>query len=95
MGPAAGGHTYITVVVNHERHRVIRTHNGYGRDVFNLFFQQLTEEQRASIRVVRRRGRIDSYVNEWCPQAEYMLDGFHIVSWMTGALDRIRKTLME
>ncbi|MBS6947338.1 MAG: transposase [Bifidobacterium scardovii] len=43
----------------------------------------------------RRRGRIDSYVNEWCPQAEYMLDGFHIVSWMTGALDRIRKTLME
>ncbi|MFR2858033.1 hypothetical protein [Bifidobacterium scardovii] len=24
-----------------------------------------------------------------------MLDGFHIVSWMTGALDRIRKTLME
>ena len=56
MGPAAGGHTYITVVVNHERHRVIRTHNGYGRDVFNLFFQQLTEEQRASIRVVTGDG---------------------------------------
>lgn len=32
------GHTYITVVVDHERHRVIWAHDGVGGDVFDLFF---------------------------------------------------------
>ncbi|KAA8820747.1 hypothetical protein EMO90_06080 [Bifidobacterium vespertilionis] len=89
------GHTYITVVLDHERRRVIWAHDGYGRDVFDLFFKQLTDEQRASIRVVTGDGAkwIDSCVGEWCPAAQRVLDGFHIVSWMTGALDRVRKRL--
>ena len=89
------GHTYLTVVVDHERGRVIWAHDGVGKDVFDLFFQQLTDEQRASIRVVTGDGAkwIDSCVGEWCPQAERVLDGFHIVSWMTGALDKVRKRL--
>ena len=89
------GHTYITVVVDHERHRVIWAHDGYGKDVFDLFFKALTPEQRASIRVVTGDGArwIDSCVNEWCPNARRVLDGFHIVSWMTDALDRVRKRL--
>ena len=89
------GHTYITVVVDHERHRVVWAHDGYGRDVFDLFFQQLTEEQKASIRVVTGDGArwIDSCVAAHCPNAERVLDGFHIVSWMTGALDQVRKRL--
>ena len=36
------GHTYITVVVDHERHRVIWAHDGVGGDVFDLFFKALT-----------------------------------------------------
>ena len=89
------GHTYIMVVVDHERHRVIWAHDGYGRDVFGLFFQQLTEEQKASIRVVAgdEARWIDSCVAAHCPNAERVLDGFHIVSWMTGALDQVRKRL--
>ncbi|WP_287544733.1 transposase [Bifidobacterium sp.] len=89
------GHTYITVVVDHERHRVVWAHDGYGRDVFDLFFQQLAEEQKASIRVVTGDGArwIDSCVAAHCPNAERVLDGFHIVSWMTGALDQVRKRL--
>ena len=66
------GHTCITVVVDHERHRAIWAHDGYGRDVFGLFFQTLTPEQRASIRGVAGDGArwIDSCVHEWCPNAE-------------------------
>ena len=45
------GHTYLTVVVDHERHRVIWAHGGYGGDVFDLFFKALTPGQRESIRV--------------------------------------------
>ena len=84
------GHTCITVVVDHERHRAIWAHDGYGRDVFGLFFQTLTPEQRASIRVVAGDGArwIDSCVHEWCPNAERAPDGFHIVSWTSDAPDR-------
>ena len=66
------GHTYLTVVVDHERHRVTWDHDGYGRDVFGLFFQALTPEQRASIRLVTGDGArwIDSCVDRWCPNVE-------------------------
>ena len=89
------GHTYLTVVVDHERHRVIWAHDGYGRDVFGLFFQALTPGQCASIRVVTGDGSrwIDSCVAEHCPNAERVLDGSHIVSWMTGALNKVRRRL--
>ena len=85
------GHTCITVVVDHERHRAIWAHDGYGRDVFGLFFQTLTPEQRASIRVVAGDGArwIDSCVHEWCPNAERAPDGFHIVSWTSDAPDKV------
>ena len=89
------GHTCITVVVDHERLWAIWAHDGYGRDVFGLFFQTLTPEQRASIKAVTGDGArwIDSCVAEHCPNAERVLDGFHIVSWMTDALDKVRKRL--
>lgn len=87
------GHTCITVVVDHERHRVIWAHDGYGRDVFGQFLQTLTPEQRASIRVADGDGArwIDSCVHEWCPNAERAPDGFHIVSWTSDAPDNPRK----
>ena len=89
------GHTYLTVVVDHERHRVIWAHDGVGGDVFDLFFKALTPEQHASIRVVTGDGArwIDPCVGRWRPNAERVLDGFHIVSWMTDALDKVRKRL--
>ena len=89
------GHTYLTVVVDHERGRVIWAHDGVGRDVSDLFLQALTPERRASVRVAAGDGArwIDSCVREWCPNAGRVLDGFHIVSWMTDALDGVRKRL--
>lgn len=61
--------------------------------MFGLFFQTLTPEQRASIRVVAGDGArwIDSCVHEWCPNAERAPDGFHIVSWTSGAPDKVRR----
>ena len=70
------GHTCITVV-DHERHRVIWAHDGYGRDVFGRFLQTLTPEQRAPIRVADGDGArwIDSCVGRWRPNAERVLTG--------------------
>ncbi len=88
------GHTYMTVVVDHDRGRVIWMHQGRGQKVFDLFFQALTPARRESIRVAAGDGArwIDEYVFLWCPMAERILDGFHIVSWATDALDKVRTT---
>lgn len=88
-------HAYITVIVDHGRGRVIWAHDGHGRQVPGLFLRQLTPERRASIRIVTGDGAgwIDSSVAEHRPNAERVLDSFHIVSWMTDALDRVGKRL--
>ena len=77
------------------RHRVIRAHDGVGGDVFDLFFRQLADERKASVTVATGDGAgwIDSRVAEHCPNAERVPDGFRIVSWMTGALDKVGKRL--
>lgn len=89
------GRTYITVVVDHKRKRVVWAHDGYGKEVLDLFFRQLTDEQRASIKVVTGDGAkwIDASVKEHLPNAKRVLDSFHIVSWMTDTLDQVRKRL--
>mgnify|MGYP003099844958 FL=1 len=89
------GRTYITVVVDHERKRVVWAHDGYGKEVLDLFFRQLTDEQRAYIKAVTGDGAkwIDASVKEHLPNAERVLDSFHIVSWMTDTLDQVRKRL--
>ena len=89
------GRTYITVVVDHKRKRVVWAHDGYGKEVLDLFFRQLTDEQRASITAVTGDGAkwIDASVKEHLPNAERVLDSFHIVSWMTDTLDQVRQRL--
>lgn len=91
------GHTYITVVVDHKRKRVVWAHDGYGKEVLDLFFRQLTDEQRASIRIVTGDGAkwIDASVKEHLPNAERVLDSFHIVSWMSDALDQVRNVFLQ
>ena len=89
------GHTYITVVVDHKRKRVIWAHDGYGKEVLDPFFRQLADEQRTSVRIVTGDGAkwIAASVKERLPNAERVPDSFHIVSWMSDALDQVRKRL--
>jgi len=50
------GHKYITVIVNHDTNSVIWLHEGHGKSVLEMFYEKLTEEQRASIKVVTGDG---------------------------------------
>lgn len=65
--------------------------------MLDLFFRQLTDEQRASIRIVTGDGAkwIDASVKEHLPNAERVLDSFHIVSWMSDALDQVRNVFLQ
>jgi transposase len=86
------GHKYLTVIVDHDRGCLIWAHEGYGKDVLALFFNELTREQRRAIEVVTADGArwIKSQVKRLCPNARWVMDPFHVVSWMNDALDAVR-----
>ncbi len=87
------GHKYMTVVVDHERNRVVWACKGHGKAQLDAFFDLLTEEQRAAVEVVTADGAtwIADVVEARCPNAERVMDPFHVVSWATSALDELRK----
>jgi transposase len=87
------GHSYLTVVVDHDKNRVIWAHEGYGKNTLELFFKKLSAEQRASIKCVSADGArwIATTVTKYCPDAIRAMDPFHVVAWATDELDKIRR----
>ena len=91
------GHKYITVVIDHDRNQVVWVHKGKGREIIDLFFEELTEEQRASIKVVTGDGAawISGSVSHYCPNATRCMDSFHVVEWANEALGSLRVSLYK
>ena len=87
------GHKYMTVVLDHDTGRVVWCGKEHGKKALRSFFDLLTEEQRASVEVVTADGAkwIAEMVEEACPNAERVMDPFHVVQWMTDLLDDLRK----
>lgn len=89
------GHKYITVVVNHEDGSLLWAAQGFGKEVLEPFFQLLGPERCAKIQCVTADGArwITECVKKYCPNAERCIDPFHVVSWATDALDKVRRGL--
>ena len=87
------GWKYITVVINHETNSVIWAAKGFGREVLERFFRELTPAQRKSIELVSGDGArwIRNTVADYCPNATFCIDPFHVVSWAEDVLDKVRK----
>lgn len=87
------GHKHVTVIVDHDRGRIVWAAKGHGKRQLNAFFDLLTDEQRASIEVVTADGArwIAETVAERLSGAELAVDPFHVVSWATDALDALRR----
>ncbi len=88
------GRRYLTVVVDHDRGCLIWAHEGYGKEVLNAFLDELTREQRRQVEVVTADGArwIKKLVKRRCPNATWVMDPFHVVSWMNDALDEVRRS---
>lgn len=86
------GHSYITVVYDMDRNRVVWVHEKHGQAVFEEFCKLLTPEERAAIEVVAGDGArwIDSCVKQYFPNATRCVDFFHVVEWTIDALDKVR-----
>lgn len=87
------GHSYITVVVNHDTNTVVWAAPNHGKSVFSKFFEALTPEQRASIKVVSGDGArwIDECMAAYIPDAKRCVDPFHVVCWATDVVDEVRR----
>lgn len=86
------GFTYITVVYDMDRNRVVWIHDGNGLGVFRLFCEALTKEEQETIEIVAGDGArwIDTCVKEYFPNAIRCIDFFHVVEWANDALDKVR-----
>ena len=86
------GHSYITVVYDMDRNRVIWVHENHGQEVFAKFCELLTEKEREQIEVVAGDGArwIDICTRKYFPNAVRCIDFFHVTEWANATLDSVR-----
>jgi transposase len=86
------GHRYLTVVVDHDTGRLVWVGQGRNKATLVQFFQLLGPQRCEQIALVSADGAewIFLAVAEYCPNAHQCLDPFHVVAWVTKALDEVR-----
>lgn len=83
---------YITVVVDHDKQRVVWAGEGRGADTLNTFFDELGEraELLESVTIDMAGGFIKA-VSERAPQAQIVFDRFHVQRLASNAVDEVRR----
>jgi transposase len=86
-------HKYITVVVDHDKGRIVWAGEGKSADALDAFFSALGPERCALIRVVTMdmSKAYAKAVSRACPQATQTLDRFHVQKLVHDALDEVRR----
>ena len=90
-------HRYLTVVVDHDRRRVIWAAKGQGGKTLGKFFDELGPSRIAQLKYVTMdmaAGYIKS-VRERAPNAEIVFDRFHVQRLVSNAVDEIRRALVH
>lgn len=87
------GNRFLTVVVDHDTGRLVWAAKGHDARALNGFFDQLGEQRCAQIRLVSCDAAewIHDVVHQRCENATICLDAFHLVKWVTEALDQVRR----
>lgn len=86
-------HRYLTVVVDHERRRVIWVSRGRGADALQGLFKRLGQSGRELIETVTidMAGGYIKAVEENLPNAEIVFDRFHVQQLASNAVDEVRR----
>ncbi len=90
-------HHYITVVVDHDRRRIVWAKEGKGYEVLNEFFQTLGLDRAFQIKAatIDMAGGYEKAIREWLPQAEIVFDRFHVQQLASDALDEVRRSIVR
>lgn len=91
------GHKYLVVVVNHANGRLLWVGKGRTKKTLGEFFTALGEQRCRQIALVSADGAdwIADMVGMNCPNAELCLDPYHVVCWVTEALDKVRRRMVS
>ena len=86
-------HEYVTVVVDHERRRIVWAARGKSAETLKGFFEDLGPERCAELEAVTidLSAAYIKAVNESCPAATLIFDRFHIQRLVHDALDETRR----
>ncbi len=84
---------FLTVVVDHERGRVVWAAEGKSSETLGRFFETLGPARKSSIEVVTMdmSAAFVKSVTECLPQAEIVFDRFHVVRLLLDAIDEVRR----
>lgn len=84
---------YITIVVDHDKGRVVWAAKGKGADTLDAFFAEVGEKRAAKLEVVTldmAAGYIKS-IKAKAPNAETVFDRFHVQKLASDAVDEVRR----
>ena len=86
------GYSYITVVYDMDRNRAVWIHEGNGLEIFRLFCEELSPQERSKIEIIAGDGAqwIDRCVEQYFPNATRCIDFFHVAEWANEKLDLVR-----
>jgi len=84
---------FLTVVVDHQRRKVVWAAEGQSAQTLASFFEMLGPERRASIEVVSMDmdNAYEKAVREILPSAQIVYDRFHVVGLASRAVDEVRR----
>lgn len=90
-------HNYLTVVVDHDRRRVVWAGEGRSAEALAPFFEQLGAEGCEAIEMVTidLSAAYIKAVREKLPNAEIVYDRFHVQRLVSDALDEVRRELVR
>lgn len=89
------GQRYLTLVVDHDTGRMVWAAEGRDKTSVSAFFDDLGDARAAQLTHVSADAAqwIADVVAQRAPQAVYCLDPYHLVAWITDALDRVRRAV--
>jgi transposase len=90
-------HRYLTVVVDHDRHRIVWAAEGRNAETLRGFFELVGPKVCAGIELVTidMSAAYEKAVAECLPQAEIVFDRFHVQRLASDALDEVRRSLVR
>jgi len=88
---------FVTVVVDHERGRIVWAGEGKSEATLAAFFEELGSERSARIEVVSMdmSAAFAKAVKNNAPNAEVVYDRFHVIQLLNQALDELRRAEMR
>jgi len=91
------GHGYVTCVLNATSGELLHMGEGRKKESLTSFLDQLSEEQKASIKVVciDRAGAYKAALAEKLPGAEVVYDKFHLMQNLNNVIDEVRRSEMK